>query len=495
MPGAFQQGELFGEESLHVTKLETCGGWLVKSRKAPFMKGAHRTRQKRAGIVYGTWDLTYDRHYDFLEHAQKHCDHLVVSVATDACNAAHGKRTLYQSVIGRLEWIKHVGFGIDIVLEEYDGKVNDVQKYNIDVMIFRTDWQGSLEYVRNLCQYCELPFLGAGLQIMRPLRKIGIIAQVVEAPEFREQAAQKAGAVMCDLSSVGVNRCYQLPKRGLNSHHSIMDGTPDDVGALYIAAHSEAMVLLAREALHKQKNVLCDNLLAAFPHDIEELFTLAAKKKLVLLASSAYAYRPAFERLAAIAQNGKIGRILSVLISYTATFDTTELGRQERDTTDALLAVARVMPRRDTPRVPVRLSPEPTFYQTACMATYHLASGDTDAILEITSKPSMSTGEIVVIGSKGSLRVPGLWWEADSFELHLNAPDPESGSADLKQVFHVPSRKGGFRYDIAEFVSLIEGGSAVTSHKPTPRDCIAVAEYREALYAEQYKRPRSRKLS
>ena len=86
------------------------------------------------------------------------------------------------------------------------------------------------------------------------------------------------------------------------------------------AAHCEITV----EALKSGKHVLCEKPLAFQKKEAEELYTLAAAKKLVLLEAIKTAYCPGFVQLVGIAKSGAIGRICDVEACFTRLADKNE---------------------------------------------------------------------------------------------------------------------------------------------------------------------------
>lgn len=112
----------------------------------------------RRVLTYGTFDLLHYGHTRLLRRAASLGDYLVVALSTDEFNAGKGKKSFYPYEVRRemLEAIRYV----DLVIPEYswEQKIDDVQRYNIDVVVMGGDWAGSdrFEYLRD---YCELVFL------------------------------------------------------------------------------------------------------------------------------------------------------------------------------------------------------------------------------------------------------------------------------------------------------------------------------------------------
>ncbi|KRL00259.1 glycerol-3-phosphate cytidylyltransferase [Liquorilactobacillus capillatus] len=108
-------------------------------------------------ITYGTFDLLHKGHVRLLKRAAALGDHLTVAVSTDEFNAIKGKKayTSYEDRKYILEAIRYVD---EVIPEEnWDQKVNDVVKYNIDLFVMGDDWKGKFDFLEDYCQVVYLP--------------------------------------------------------------------------------------------------------------------------------------------------------------------------------------------------------------------------------------------------------------------------------------------------------------------------------------------------
>ncbi|HEX5361551.1 MAG TPA: glycerol-3-phosphate cytidylyltransferase [Fluviicoccus sp.] len=108
-------------------------------------------------LTYGTFDLFHRGHLRLLERLSGLGDKLVVAVSTDEFNARKGKKALYSyedraAIVGA---IKHV----DLVIPENDWeqKIEDVKKYNVDVFAIGDDWAGKFDFLKAHCDVVYLP--------------------------------------------------------------------------------------------------------------------------------------------------------------------------------------------------------------------------------------------------------------------------------------------------------------------------------------------------
>ncbi len=85
-------------------------------------------------------------------------DYLIVGLSTDEFNEFKKHKEAYNSYEHRkyiLEAIKYV----DEVIPEndWDQKVKDVQKYDIDTFVMGDDWQGQFDFLKDYCEVVYLP--------------------------------------------------------------------------------------------------------------------------------------------------------------------------------------------------------------------------------------------------------------------------------------------------------------------------------------------------
>lgn len=107
-------------------------------------------------LTYGTFDYLHIGHINILRAAKNIGDYLVVGLSTDEFNRLKDKKShsSFQERKIILESIKYV----DLVIPEdnWEQKIDDVVKYNIDVFVMGDDWLGKFDY---LSQYCEVVYL------------------------------------------------------------------------------------------------------------------------------------------------------------------------------------------------------------------------------------------------------------------------------------------------------------------------------------------------
>ena len=108
-------------------------------------------------MTYGTFDLLHYGHIDILKRAKSLGDYLIVGLSSDEFNELKGKKSVmsYEERKEILESIRYV----DKVIKEsnWEQKVDDIIKYNIDVFVIGDDWEGKFDFLKEYCEVVYLP--------------------------------------------------------------------------------------------------------------------------------------------------------------------------------------------------------------------------------------------------------------------------------------------------------------------------------------------------
>lgn len=109
-------------------------------------------------ITYGTYDLLHYGHIKLLERAKSLGDYLIVGVTADDFDKTRGKINVQQSLMERVEAVRSTGIADEIIIEEYEGqKIDDIQKYDVDIFTVGSDWMGYFDYLNEYCKVVYLP--------------------------------------------------------------------------------------------------------------------------------------------------------------------------------------------------------------------------------------------------------------------------------------------------------------------------------------------------
>src|SRR5690625_2746886 len=108
-------------------------------------------------ITYGTFDLLHTGHINILRRGKALGDYLIVAVLTDEFIMLKHKEEyhLFEERNQILEAIKYVD---EVIGEDnWDQKVSDVKKHNIDVFVMGNDWEGEFDFLKEQCEVVYLP--------------------------------------------------------------------------------------------------------------------------------------------------------------------------------------------------------------------------------------------------------------------------------------------------------------------------------------------------
>ena len=101
-------------------------------------------------ITYGTYDLLHQGHINLLRRAKALGDYLIVGVTSDSFDNCRGKLNVRNNVLERVEAVKATGFADKVIIEDYLGqKIDDIQRYNIDIFAIGSDWEGKFDYLND----------------------------------------------------------------------------------------------------------------------------------------------------------------------------------------------------------------------------------------------------------------------------------------------------------------------------------------------------------
>ena len=101
-------------------------------------------------ITYGTFDLLHYGHINLLRRAKSLGDYLVVGLSTDEFNNKEKNKECYFDYENRKLLLDAVRY-VDLVIpeENWEQKISDIQKYNIDVFVIGDDWKGEFDYLKD----------------------------------------------------------------------------------------------------------------------------------------------------------------------------------------------------------------------------------------------------------------------------------------------------------------------------------------------------------
>ncbi|MCA1026837.1 glycerol-3-phosphate cytidylyltransferase [Cytobacillus kochii] len=111
----------------------------------------------RKVITYGTFDLLHWGHINILKRAKELGDYLIVAISSDEFNEIKGKKA-YHSFENRKMILESIRYVDEVIAEDnWEQKVNDVKKHDIDVFVMGDDWEGEFDFLKDQCEVVYLP--------------------------------------------------------------------------------------------------------------------------------------------------------------------------------------------------------------------------------------------------------------------------------------------------------------------------------------------------
>ena len=392
-------------------------------------------------ITYGTFDLFHQGHYNLLKRAKTLGDWLIVGVTTDNFDLARGKMNTCDNMMDRIEAVRSTGLADQIIIEEYKGqKIEDIQKYGVDIFAIGSDWTGYFDYLKEYCQVIYLPRTeGISSTILRegrPAISLGIIGasniakKFVPESKFVNSLPIHAAYDPDQKACVDFCQRFDIPNAALS-----LDELYQDCSAVYLASAGNTHFEYVKSALFAGKHVLCETPFVFKRSEAEELYDLAESRNLVLMVALSTAYCTAFRHLVTLLKSGTIGEIVEVNASVMAPVDDYACF--------PMLPIFKLLG-MDYRHIGfyTRGSGENNSYLKAILH-YDNALASFQVGLGVKMEGSM-----VISGTKGYAYVPAPWWKTDYFEIRFE-------DADLNKKYFYPYAGDGLRYEIKDFVSAI----------------------------------------
>lgn len=431
-------------------------------------------------ITYGTYDLFHRGHYNLLKRAKDLGDYLIVGVTTDNFDLERGKMNTCNNVMERIEAVKATGLADQIVIEEYRGqKIDDIQKYGVDIFAIGSDWEGYFDYLKEFCEVVYLPrtqgISSTQLRQERPVVQIGIIGTGSIASRFVPEAENVNSAqITAAYNPNGSENKEFCAKYNIAVAAQSLDELYGECNAVYIASPHYTHYEYAKSALMAGKHVLCETPFVFSKAQAEELYQIAEEKNLVLMIALKTAYTPAFGHLFSLLKSRVIGDIVEVNASVTT------LTAESSEKLDSKRFGGSMSENACFPLLPIfkflgmdfrninfysKMKNEVDMF-TKAVFRYDHAVASFQVGLGVKTEGSMT-----IAGTKGYVYVPAPWWKTDYFEVRYEDQNQN------KKYFY-PFVGEGLRYEIKDFVaSILANGSHYS--KVSKAENIRMAEVQE----------------
>ena len=437
-------------------------------------------------ITYGTYDLLHQGHLNLLRRAKELGDYLIVGVTSDSFDKGRGKLNVRNNVLERVEAVKATGYADEVIIEDYLGqKIDDIQKYDVDIFAIGSDWEGKFDYLNEYCKVVYLPRTeGISSTQLRAdsqdVYRLGVIGSGRIAKRFVPEAQYVSGVeVTAVLNPIKQEAAVFSDLFGLKAYDRF-DLFIQDVDAVYIASPHLSHYDYAKKSLSSGKHVLCEIPLVLSASQAKELYQLAEENNLVLLEASKTAFCPAFNHIITLAKSGVIGDIVDVKASLskmvqapTRELDAVQAGGAMNEHAPlTLMAIIKLLGKDyDYVDFHSKMEKGVDIYTKAVINYRHATSS-------ITLGMGVKTeGNLVVSGTKGYIYVPAPWWLTDYFEVRY-----EDQTKNKKFFYSYDGE--GLRYEIQEFISMIVNGRR-SCYKLRRRESIVIAEIIEKYHNKE----------
>lgn len=434
-------------------------------------------------ITYGTYDLLHQGHINLLRRAKELGDYLIVGVTSDSFDRGRGKLNVRNNVLERVEAVKATGYADEVIIEDYLGqKIDDIQKYDVDVFAIGSDWEGKFDYLNEYCKVVYLPRTeGVSSTLLREetqdVFKLGIIGSGRIAKRFVPETRVVSGVEVVSVLNPDYDEAYQFAGQHGVRAFCDFDAFIQTIDAVYVASPHLTHYDYVKKSLEAGKHVLCEIPFVLSGGQAKELYELAESKNLVLLEASKTAFCPAFNHLVTLVKSGIIGDVVDVKASLskmvtapTRELDATQAGGAINEHAPlTLMAIIKLLG-KDYANVDFhsKIDKDVDIYTKAVINYPHATSSITLGIGVKTE------GNLVVSGTKGYIYVPAPWWLTDFFEVRY-----EDQTKNKKYFYSYDGE--GLRYEIQEFISMIVNKRR-SCYKLRRKESVTIAEIIEKYH-------------
>lgn len=429
-------------------------------------------------ITYGTYDLLHQGHINLLRRAKELGDYLIVGVTSDSFDKGRGKLNVRNNVLERVEAVRATGFADEIIIEDYLGqKIDDIQKYNVDIFAIGSDWEGKFDYLNEYCKVVYLPRTeGISSTLLRAetqeVFKMGIVGSGRIANRFVPETKVVNGVEV--VSAYDPNKDSLIAfsiAHGLKAYSDHYEIFLEEIDAVYIASPHLTHYDYIKQSLEAGKHVLCEIPLVLSGIQAKELYDYAECHNLILLEASKTAYCPAFGHITSLVKSGVIGDVIDVKASLSKMVkgETRELdanqagGAMNEHSPLNLMAIIKLLGKEYNKVEFYSKIEDGVDIYTKANITYPHATASITLGIGVKTE-----GNLVISGTKGYIYVPAPWWLTDYFEIRYE------NQAKNKKFFY-PYDGDGLRYEIQEFVSMIVNNRR-SSYKLRRSESITIAE-------------------
>lgn len=432
-------------------------------------------------ITYGTFDLLHEGHLNLLRRAKALGDYLIVGVTTDSFDLERGKMNTVQSVTERIAAVLATGLADQVIIEEYKGqKLEDIQKYDVDIFAIGSDWVGKFDYIREFCEVVYLPRTEgiSSTQLRENLScvRVGIVGTGSIASRFVPEAAEVNGVKVVSAFNPDPELCAGFCRRFSLAQAGTYEQLLESCDAVYVASPHYTHYEYVKQAIEAGRHVLCETPFVLRSDRARELYELSESRGVFLMVAHKTAYCPAFVHLVSLLKSGIIGDIVDVNASVTTLTD------ENSDKLASSHFGGSVTENACFPLLPVFKFfgtdwKDLRFYSKVRNGVDIYTKGillyDNAVASFQVGLGAKTEGNLVVSGTRGYAYVPAPWWRTDYFEIRYEDQNQN------KKYFY-PFAGEGLRYEIKDFVGHIAAND-LRSYRLTREENIRMADVTDAF--------------
>lgn len=430
-------------------------------------------------ITYGTYDLLHQGHINLLRRAKELGDYLIVGVTNDSFDRDRGKLNVRNNVLERVEAVKATGYADQIIIEDYIGqKIDDIQKYGVDIFAIGSDWEGKFDYLNEFCEVVYLPRTeGISSTMLRDEStidvRIGIIGCGRVANRFPAEADVVSGVKVVAAYDINLDAAKSLATKSSDIiAYDNLEDFYNAVDAVYIATPHLTHYDYIKQSITKGKHVLCETPLVLRGDSAMEVYSMAANQGVFLMEANKTAHCPAFNHLMVMIKSGVIGEVVDVEASLSKLWDD-DMSLREFDPQQGGGSMYEL---GSYPLLPIMKLcginyEDVVFYSRMKDGVDMYTKGNfryNKTVCSFKVGLGVKTeGNLVISGTKGYAYVPAPWWKTDYFELRYE-------DQNQNKKFFYKWDGSGLRYEIQEFISCIVNNRQSTA-RLRRRESIAMA--------------------
>lgn len=436
-------------------------------------------------ITYGTYDLLHQGHINLLRRAKELGDYLIVGVTSDSFDRGRGKLNVRNNVLERVEAVKATGYADEVIIEDYVGqKIDDIQKYNVDIFAIGSDWEGLFDYLNEFTKVVYLPRTeGISSTMLRAETTTDVKVGIIGCGRIAKRFPKEADVV----NGLKIVATFDTNSEAANAVASGIEGckvcsSAEDlyaqVDAVYIATPHLSHYDYIKAAINAGNHVLVETPMVLNGEQAKELFELAEQKGVILMEANKTAHCPAFNHLMVMIKSGVIGEVVDIEASESKLW-TDDMSLREFDPQQAggsfyelgsytLLPIIKLMGcQYENLNIYSRMKDGVDMF-TRGVFRYPHATCSFKVGMGVKTE-----GSLVISGTKGYAYVPAPWWKTDYFELRY-----EDQNKNQKYFYKWDGE--GLRYEIQEFISCVVNKRFSTA-RLRRRESVCMAEIMQAF--------------